>query len=140
MKKQAVEHLMTCSQHHIAMAKLHGKASKEATGPAAEFHKTASEVHTAQAEHCLEMCKSLSASDSIDTHDDSGGTDLKAAGSFGMLAAKDAADLNKLVPTAARNVMPEDVPAGVRLIGRHGGPPIDRGVDDSTDAIDRFAR
>ncbi len=119
MKKQAVEHLMTLSQHHAALARLHHTAGERTTGANSEFHKTASELHTAQAEHCLEMCKSLSASDSIDTHDDSRGTDLKAAGSFGMLAAKDA---DKLVPSQVRGVLP-DAPT---LVPRHGSTPINK--------------
>jgi hypothetical protein len=122
MKKEALQHLMACGQHHVSMAKIHNTAAKETDGPVADFHKSAAAVHTDHAEHCLAMCKKFSSSDVVDTHDDSRGVDsLKV---FGMTAAMKDAD--QLVPSLVRGVMPTDVPPGARLVNRPGGAPLDK--------------
>jgi len=122
MKSQIMGHLSTLAAHHTAVAKEHDAMAKECSGAAKQFHQNRADQELALGEHYVELAKAVRENFSL-TNDDSDGTDdLKAAQPFGMAAAM--RDFKKAAPTAAHAVL-GDIPAGVRLVNRFGGAPIE---------------
>ena len=140
-KSQILQHCAQCASHHVSMAKLHRTAAADCDGAHAQFHKSAAEVHTSQAEHYLAMCKSLDGETAIDTHSDERGTDsikLKVGRTddlekFRILGLRDS---DELMPTKVHLALP-DVPRS-SLVPRPGSAPIDQ-TEDPTDAVDQWA-
>ena len=125
MKTQLMGHLSECAGHHIAMAKCFGKAAKECDGAAAEAFKTAADLHLAHNEHYVNLAKGLREQFDLENDDSTGIQDDVLLDNEDTPKAGRARDLNKLVPTMVRGVMPTDVP-GVRLVNRFGGPPVEQ--------------
>jgi hypothetical protein len=159
MKSKMIEHLTKCAEFHTGCAKAHDAAAKESSGAVKKFHEASRDLHSDAGEHCVQMCKTLVASnsDSIDDTDvgsegnrgkggDLDGPSKKAADapfgmvaalhkspSFGMTAAR--RDLDKIAPTEVHGV----VSSQREFIPRVGGPSSPSTVDP-TSAIDSLLK
>jgi hypothetical protein len=130
------------ADEHAQLAKHHGKLAIKSTGDdchknISESHSRIADNHADLADHHTQAAKVLGPG--IDMNDDSRGIDpLRAAAGgerFGMLAARDADELNKLMPTNVHGVLP-DIPSSARLIARPGGSPINS-EEDLTEKLDK---
>jgi hypothetical protein len=159
MKSRMIEHLTKYAEFHTGCAKAHDAAAKESSGASKKFHEASRDLHSDAGEHCVQMCKTLVASnsDSIDDvtpstsvrgGNDAGGpkamesfgmrkalAEEKEPVAFGMAAARER--LDKVAATRVSAVAPEA--PGLRLVTRTGAPSFPS-TGDPTDALDAALR
>ena len=113
MREHFIKLCKAMAAHHVACAKSHRAMSKQYDdGPHKKFHQDMETSHVEAGESCLQCCKA------VNDGDESEPSNKTVLGSPMRLAQ----DLDKMVPTQARGVMP-DVPAAT-LVPRFGSAPI----------------
>lgn len=97
----------------------------------ARLHREAADEHRGYAREHADLARALGEMPDVSPLEDRGG-------SFHHPQDLDGPRGKAMVPSNVKGVLP-DVPQGVRLIGRHGGPPVEAdgadGLDEETKSI-----